>query len=92
MPRKKLPERRAYDTDLSDGQWALIVSIRRAFQLPTSSISADSDANDDVVQAGEAAPHDHVAGRGIAVPGEVAAEHGDLQQVVGEGSPLKSRS
>lgn len=24
MPRKKLPKRRAYDTDLSDGQWGLI--------------------------------------------------------------------
>jgi transposase len=24
MPRKKPPKRRAYDTDLSDGQWALI--------------------------------------------------------------------
>ena len=27
MPRRKPPKRRAYDTDLSDGQWVLIASM-----------------------------------------------------------------
>ena len=27
MPKRKLPKRRAYDTDLSDGQWALIAPM-----------------------------------------------------------------
>ena len=27
MPRRKSPKRRAYDTDLSDGQWALIAPL-----------------------------------------------------------------
>ena len=39
----------------------------------------------DVVQPGEAAPHDDVARRGILGPGEIAAEPGDLGQVAGQG-------
>src|SRR4051794_21365277 len=68
------------------------VSMRRSFQLPTSWIGPDGDANGNVVEAGEAAPHDHVAGRRIAVAGEIAAEHGDLQQVVGKRPALQSWS
>src|SRR3954451_13594524 len=67
-------------------------TLWRPFQLPTSWIGPDGDANGNVVEAGEAAPHDHVAGRRIAVAGEIAAEHGDLQQVVGKRPALQSWS
>jgi hypothetical protein len=38
MPKKKPPERRAYDTDLSDGQWELIepmASARAIVSVPS---------------------------------------------------------
>lgn len=36
------------------------------------------------MQAGHAAPDDHVAGRQVILAGKVAAKHGDLQQIGGE--------
>jgi putative transposase len=59
--------------------------------LPTSSAVADRDADGDVVEAGEAAPDDHVAGWRIVVAGEVSAEHGDLQEVGGKGALAQPR-
>ena len=52
---------------------------------------ADGYAYGDVMQAGEATPNDHVAGRRVAAAGEVAAEHGDLQEVVGKYSSTQPR-
>jgi hypothetical protein len=44
------------------------------------------------VEAGHAAPDDHAAGRRIISAGEVAAKHGNLQQVGGERGPLEAWS
>nr|WP_244627091.1 NAD(P)H-dependent oxidoreductase [Microvirga tunisiensis] len=43
---------------------------------------AEGGAEFDIGEAREAAPHDHVAGRWILGAGEVAAEPGDLGQIV----------
>lgn len=53
---------------------------------------ADRDTESDVVQAGQAAPDDHVTRWWIMVAGEIAAEHGDLQQIGGERGSLETRS
>lgn len=44
------------------------------------------------MQPGHAVPDDHIAGRRIMFAGEIAAKHGDLQQVSGERGPLEARS
>jgi len=61
-----------------------LVSIWRILKLPTSWSRSNGDAKQDVVQAGHAAPDDHVAGRRIIFAGEVATHHCDLQQIGGE--------
>ena len=52
---------------------------------------ADGDADREIVQARQASPDDHVAGRRIMGVCKIAAEHGDLKQVLGERPAFKSR-
>ena len=60
------------------------VSIRPGLRLPTSSACSDCDTEGDVVEARQATTDNDVSGWRIVVAGEVAAEHGDLEQIGGE--------
>ena len=64
--------------------------LRGCFRLPTSSDRCDCDTEGDVVQAGHAAPDHHGTGRRIVVAGEIASEHGDLQEVGSERALLQA--
>jgi hypothetical protein len=50
----------------------------------THKSSTDCRAECDIGEPREAAPHDHVAGRRISGPREIAAKPGDLREIVGE--------
>jgi len=65
---------------------AFDVALRGSFQLPTSSLRTDDEAEGDVLKPSETAPDDHVAWRRVTRAGEVAAKQGDLKDIGGQGS------
>ena len=60
--------------------------VGRDFQLPTSQMRSDCEAEGDVLEACETTPDDHVTGRWVVCAGQVAAERGNSKNVGGQGS------